>query len=373
MCLSPIYLRNPNWKYVRPSKGMPAIYPHSPLNDDGFMIPVPCGVCKQCIALKSLYMVQRLQVEALHNHLFFGTLTYNNDMLPRYSVNGYNIPYADITDFQLMCKRISADLKFGVPFRYFAVSERGSERGRPHMHCIILIPKLYAHQDWQIINLERRIKFELLKNWQRNLGSSRSPHMVDLCTYKERIMYGKLYRNYDLHYVEPKLSSNGCSDVAFYVLKYMLKSSNKEIRLQQALHLNLDPDDYEKSWSIVKSRFWHSFGFGLNSSMYGRKILYDPEAVAYVRKCVDFSDKRLGYPCFFNPDTGSSSPLSRYYRSIGSIYSADDALKFFEASGREDGFVESADQSTFVRQIDSFLKSKEVAELHHYDDIFTNF
>lgn len=362
MCLSPTLIPNPNYG----NKVLKMV------DTTSRFIPVPCGFCKQCIALKSLYMVQRIQVECLHNHLFYGTLTYNDEMLPRYSVNGYSIPYADIKDFQLMCKRLSNNLSFGVPFRYFAVSERGSKRGRPHMHCLILVPKFYAHQDYQIRNLEMRIKIELLKNWQRNLGSSRSPYMVDLCTYKERIIHNKLYRNYDLHYVEPKLSSNGCSDAAFYVLKYLLKLSDKESRLQQALHLNLDSYDYEKAWSVVKSRSWHSLGFGLNSSMFGRKILYDPEAAAYIRKCVDFSDKSLGYPCFFNPDTGVSSPLSRFYRSIGSLYSYVDALKFFESSGKVDGFVESQNSDLCIRKIDSFLKSKEVAELHHYDDIFTN-
>lgn len=363
MCFSPTYIPNPNYG----NKVLKMV------DTTSRYIPVPCGFCKQCIALKSIYMVQRIQVESLHNHLFYGTLTYNNEMLPRYDVNGYSIPYADIKDFQLMCKRLNDNLSFGVPFRYFAVSERGSEKGRPHMHCILIVPKFYARQDYQLRNLEWRIKCELLKNWQRNLGSSRSPYFVDLCTYKERVIHGRLFRNFDLHYIEPKLSANGCADAAFYILKYMLKLSDKESRLQQALHLNLDPDDYEKAWSILRSRSWHSLGFGLNSSMYGRKLLYDPEALSYVRKCVDMSDRSLGYPCFFNPDTGVSSPLARWYRSIGEIYSYDDALKFFDASGKVDGFVESQDSSLCIRQIDSFLKSKAVADLHSYDDIFTNF
>lgn len=362
MCLTPTYIPNPNYG----NKVLKMV------DTSSWYIPVPCGFCKQCIALKSIYMVQRIQVESLHNHLFYGTLTYNNDMLPRLDVNGYSIPYADIKDFQLMCKRLNDNLSFGVPFRYFAVSERGSEKGRPHMHCILIVPKFYAHQDWQLRNLEQRIQLELLKNWQRNVGSSRSPHFENLCTYKERVIRGRLYRNYDLHYIEPKLSAHGCADAAFYILKYMLKLSDKETRLQQALHMNLDPFEYDKVWPILRSRSWHSLGFGLNASMNGRKVVYDPEAVNYVRHCVDFSDKSLGYPCFFDPDTGVSSPLGRWYRSLSDVYTYSDALSFFEASGKVDGFVESADSNLSIRQIDSFLRSKAVAELHSYDDIITN-
>lgn len=363
MCLTPNSIPNPNYG----SKVAPPW-----IDTVSSRITIPCGYCKQCIALKSIYMVQRIQVESLFNHLFYGTLTYNEDMLPRLDVNGYSIPYADIHDFQVMCKRLSDRNSFGVPFRWFAVSERGSEKGRPHLHCFIIVPKFYASKDYQLINLERRIAFELLHNWQRNVGTRNKPYFVDLCTYKQRIIHNRLYRNFDLHYVAPQLSAHGCADAAFYVMKYMLKVSDKERRLQQALHLNLDPYEYERVWPILKSKSFHSLGLGLNSSMYGRKLLYDPEAVKVVKDCVSRSDKSLGYPCFFDPDTGFPSPLGRWYRSIGDIFSYSDAFEFFKASGRSDGFVETMDSNLAVRQIDSFLKSKAVADLHSYDDIITN-
>lgn len=96
-------------------------------------IYVPCGYCKECIAVKQMYYVQRVRMEALHSFLYFTTLTYDNQHLPRIRVSsGYDIPYASIHHLQLLMKRLRNNNSFGRPFRYFAVRERGSERGRPH-------------------------------------------------------------------------------------------------------------------------------------------------------------------------------------------------------------------------------------------------
>ena len=52
---------------------------------------------------------------------------------------------------------------------------------------------------------------------------------------------GIRYSNFDCHYVVPHATEAGASDVAFYVSKYVLKVSANEVRLQQALRLNLSP------------------------------------------------------------------------------------------------------------------------------------
>lgn len=96
-------------------------------------IEVPCGHCPQCIANRQMQFVQRVQMEELANHLFFCSLTYNNDSLPQVCTStGYTIRYADVTDVQNMFKRLRKRNAFGRPFRYFGVSELGSKRGRPH-------------------------------------------------------------------------------------------------------------------------------------------------------------------------------------------------------------------------------------------------
>lgn len=80
-----------------------------------------------------MQMIQRVQMEELENHLFYCTLTYNNDMIPSVACsNGRSIRYAAVSDVQNMMKRIRLSNAFGRSFRWLAVSELGSSKGRPH-------------------------------------------------------------------------------------------------------------------------------------------------------------------------------------------------------------------------------------------------
>lgn len=124
MCISSIRIRNPNFG----------------INNAGTkykdtvsaFINVPCGHCSECVSVRQMGYVQRLQLESVKNHMFFCTLTYNNESMPYLSVNGRNIRYADVSDVQKMIKRLRKSNVFGRPFRYFGVSELGSLKGRPH-------------------------------------------------------------------------------------------------------------------------------------------------------------------------------------------------------------------------------------------------
>lgn len=126
MCLNPQTIPNPNFGCS--NKGF------------GFMkdcvskyIVVPCGHCKECISVKQMYLIQRIQMEELENHLFYCTLTYNNESMPILTTStGYDIKYADVSDVQKMLKRLRFNNAFGRPFRYLGVSELGTKRGRPH-------------------------------------------------------------------------------------------------------------------------------------------------------------------------------------------------------------------------------------------------
>ena len=125
MCLSPVRIKNPNLGLVGPNARFKDTTSH--------MINVPCGVCADCLRAKQMQYVQRLQCEELVNHLFFCTLTYNNDMIPQIVTStGYSIRFADVRDLQNMFKRLRKRNAFGRPFRYFACSELGEGRGRPH-------------------------------------------------------------------------------------------------------------------------------------------------------------------------------------------------------------------------------------------------
>ena len=112
MCVSPIIIDNPNYHNE-----------HARIfgkDVDNTKLAIPCGVCCDCVAVRQMYMVQRVQMEAQKNRLFFGTLTYSNDMLPKVVTStGFEIAYADIRDFQLMIKRLRNDNAFGFPFRFY--------------------------------------------------------------------------------------------------------------------------------------------------------------------------------------------------------------------------------------------------------------
>lgn len=317
MCVSPVKIRNPNYHV-----STPLIV--ATTDTQSQFINVPCGVCEECIAKKQSDLVQRCRVLSLDHYIFFYTLTYNNESLPRITCsNGVSIPYADHADITNMFKRIRKYNKFGYPFIYLSVSERGKTKGRPHFHGLIFVKKSYSNGDPLFTaRLEKRIRSTLFSEWKRNYGSTRAPVWRPLFTYRSRIVGGVRYSNFDCHYVVPHSTEQGESDVAFYVTKYILKPNGSEKRLQQALRLNLtildengeiiDDSEYQTVWSIVRSKCTKSLDFGSAT-----KLEFD-----FVRSQIIRSrSSKTGFQ-FYNPD-GSVAPLARYYRKF---VTAEDAV-----------------------------------------------
>lgn len=257
---------------------------------------------------------------SLDHYIFFCTLTYNTESLPSVTCsNGFSISYADIGDLQKMFKRIRQGNLFGSEFKYFFVTERGSAKGRPHVHGLIFIPKKNDDDDLVPSILESKIRDVLFHEWKRNYGSDKFPIWKPLFTYRTKYVAGKRISNFDCHYVVPYSTEKGEDDVAFYVTKYVLKPSDKEKRLQQALSLNLDEHEYNDVWNIVRSRFLCSKGFGASTDLQKQ----------YVRDCIrrsNTNDKGFQY---YSRD-GSVSPLSRYYRKF---VSASDAISSVASRG----------------------------------------
>lgn len=352
MCLSPISIPNLN-------RGCHLKDPRlsSVIDVESAYISVPCHHCSECIHNDQLALVQRLQMESLCNYLFFATLTYNNEMIPQLvTSSGFNIKYADWRDLQLVFKRINNKQLFTRPFRYLAVSERGKKKGRPHFHVIFLIPRYENDDEYTPINLEKHMYKVLLEQWKRKVGgSSRKPIYKPLCTFQKKFYRGKLYYNYDLHYVVPSLDDS-CADVAFYVTKYLLKRSDKDTKLQQALRLNLPPDEYESTWKLCKSRIDSSLFLGLSPLPSG---LVDPRIQEYISKCVARSD---GFPQFFDYH-GNSFPLAHYYKSIPYLFSLQDAIRLNQPPQDDKSF-------DFIRlSIRKYEKQiKEVSDRGDFED-----
>lgn len=326
MCVSPITRPNP-W-YKSTSK---FAYLHDTTSQT---IGVPCGHCSACIARAQLSIVQRSIMESVYNHIFYCTLTYNNTWIPYLTASsGYRFRYAEFDDVQNLFNRLRNDNVFERGFRYLCVSERGAERGRPHFHIMFFVPKSDSDTFGDCRNMESKYFVQVLERWYKNLGSSRSPQRFPLLTYKEMFIRGKLFRNYDLHYVNPNYSTAGISPVAFYCTKYLLKKSDYEERLQIALKLNLPEAEYRSIWSQIRSGFHSSRFFGLNAQRIGQNDwTYDDRIVSYLRWCVQKSKGRFDYPCFINPINGLWFPLSQFYKGIAEIYNEEDAKCFKNSS-----------------------------------------
>lgn len=359
MCISPVRIRNPNYH----SKNPFALKYH---DTSSLMINVPCGHCPDCVSLKQMSFTQRVQMESLDNHIFFCTLTYNNDAMPYVETSqGVRLRYAAVDDVQRMIKRLRKQDYFGRPFRYAAVSERGSRSSRPHFHILFFVKRLPDDSFGDILNLEHCMFDAVKLEWRRNLGSTRNPIWQPLFTYVRKMVRGRLNMNFDLHYVNPRTSPNGELDVAFYVSKYMVKESQHDKKLQSALKLNLPLDEYHKIWNLVRSRTFTSVGFGFNDSDTIR---------SYLRNCIEDSKKVSDFPSFFNKDSGQSFPLSRYYKTKGDIFSVDDFDFFWKKRHEVDNVViDDSHISEKLRKIVKFDNRLRIIEANDNSSFLNSF
>lgn len=346
MCVSPIPILNPNY-------GNTSELALKTVDTVSKYISVPCNHCCECLAARQAQLVQRLRLESITSHFFFATLTYRNEMLPYVDTStGYRIAYADIADVVNMIKRLRKSNAFGRPFRYFAVSERGSERGRPHFHVLFLVEKRKGDTFHICNSLALEYKRIVLKEWRRNIGTSLRPVWSPLCKYAEKFRNGTLFRNYDLHFVDPATTQDGCSNVSFYVSKYLLKPSDKERRLHSALRLNLPPEEYDAVWNLVKSRSFKSLNFGVPTK----------KQVAIVRDAIEKTQHDPDGFKLTNPINGHPEPISRYFRKF---VHADNAINSVAARGGPLAHHD-VDTQKQIRNIQHFKKIQTDVERHDF-------
>lgn len=342
MCVSPVVIKNPN--YGLKDNGLRNVWDQ--------MMSVPCGHCHECIAVRQSDFSQRILMESIKNEFFFCTLTYSNEMLPVFGTSlGYDVRFADVRDVTNMMKRLRKDNAFGVPFRYLAVSERGSFKGRPHFHILFIVDKQYVPDFNSCLHLETIMHPTVLQYWSRNYGTRKNPIYKPCCEYKSKFRGGKQFSNYDLHYVIPSLTLDGVSNVCYYVLKYMFKPSQFEQKLQQALAMNYSEEEFITIWSQVRSRVFHSIHLGLDN---------DPKVQEYIRNCIETTDHESPTPQFYSPVDGKPMPLSRQYRHNADIYTEDSAKLFIE---RSRAYFRDVNVHMQAKGIDDFQRKAFLAEL----------
>ena len=90
------------------------------------LISIPCGKCLSCRLNRARDWANRCVLEASNfKENSFVTLTYEDAYVPKKLCK---------SAVQLFIKKLRND---GFKIRYFAVGERGDEKGRPHYHIIV--------------------------------------------------------------------------------------------------------------------------------------------------------------------------------------------------------------------------------------------
>lgn len=352
MCIYPHLIKNPNRGRTDSASDM--------VDTKSQYIPVPCGHCVECIRLRSSGVLQRAQLEEQFGYPFMISLSYNPESLAYYECsNGYKIPYAPVSDVQNMLKRIRKSGALTRPFRYFAVTELGSKKGRPHAHLLCFLQRQEGDSVYTPFNLEKTVWSVFLSEWRRNYGSTRNPVYKPLCTYVSKWIFGKLYSTYDCHYVTPSVKDGTTQDVSFYVTKYLCKDSKYRDKIKRNLFGHLSHEEAQEVWNRIKPRSFSSlnFGFGYYGDLNPRKtskvdrlkIITSLPSAKYVRDGVLRSAVSEKTGKFYDIQTGKSMPLARYWYKFGDIYDVESHRKFLSRQDRIDGV--SIDERSFTSKL----------------------
>lgn len=360
MCLSPRVLPNPNRNILSRSTDFAPFY-----DTESEHLLIPCGRCSVCLQLKQQYLVQRVQMESLDNIILYGMLSYNPETLPVMDVNGFKIKYADIRHFQDMIRLIRKNDNL-PDFRYFACTERGGKRHRPHFHFMVFYPKSAVSDDygrinsWHLQHLQAVFHPFFLERWRHNIGSRKFPIWKPNCTYIQR----GFKRNYDLQVIDT--ISSDCADSAFYITKYSTKFDDYEDRLKSAIRLNTPEAEFKEIWQKIRSKYLMSKGFGNWRS---------PLVKEHIRKGIDYSlnNKDCFYPVFFSPYSGAQFPLCKYYRQ--KFITADEDLVFRQRllAASPTGIISDAQiaeplaPDVIERKMDAFARVQEQIRVRDVD------
>lgn len=355
MCLNPISILNPNFGQGK----LGLNYLHNTIDK---YIQVPCGHCRQCVATRQSYFLQRYDLESMVSEFFFFTLTYSPESLPfgtfEFEDGQKTIPCFKISDLQNMFKRIRKYCPF--PFSYVYVSEYGSKRHRPHYHGVIAVKKSICSDMFKIRQIEDYLFRTLLKEWRRNIGSTRVPRYVPLCRYVRcRAGY-----NYDLHYIRPVVS--GDSSVPYYVSKYLFKYDRYANHLLNTLSKSYDEVVELKREVVnqIKPRLFMSKSFGR------------PDSDEQQKHIIDCIDRSFAVNPYKNPQyryhlDQKSFVLSPTYRK--KFLSLEQRLRIYDSTVHEKDSASVLNPLTYSEQENSYragLSSK--AEMQKTKDFLNN-
>ena len=370
MCLNPTLIPNP-WANIPNGEWL--------LKDTkSKYVAVPCGHCSECVATRALAIRQRCELEEMQGHPFMLFLSYSNKMIPKYTCsNGFEVRYAYFKDVTDMFKRLRKSNALTRPFRYLVISERGGQKGRIHFHGVIYLQKYEGDTVYTILNLEQILHDEILKEWRRNYGSNRNPIWEPLCTPMEYVVCGKRVGTYGLHFIQ-SFNDGTTLGATQYVSKYFLKRDAFTIKLQQYLHLNLEPDEYKKVWKFAKTRYISSlnFGFGLYGDYNAKtvskqdrlELLSSLPTFQHVKDSLDRSLITQDKPRYFELESGKPIPLARYFYRFGNLYDYHVYSHFKDLNNEFGDYAvfDSRDETQLL--YDKSIKDKQIDSTRHFTD-----
>lgn len=135
-----VYYRIYNYSYDELDK---AVFIDPKTGDTVPMLQIcPCGHCELCDWSKKCHWSIRnmLEAETSSSNPYFVTLTYNESSYKKVLEQDYRNTKFHTREIQGFFKRFREALRnagYKTDFRYFAVSEYGSERGRLHYHFLL--------------------------------------------------------------------------------------------------------------------------------------------------------------------------------------------------------------------------------------------
>lgn len=266
-------------------------------NTTSTYIQVPCGHCQQCASMRQSFYMQRIQMESLRSHLYYFTLTYNDESLVYTDAGEYQVAYPYIQDIQNMIKRLRAA---GHRFRITYCTEYGSTRHRPHFHGILALDKSFG--DYRL--LESQYKKLFWKEWRRNYNDPNKPRSPIY-----RPLFTPIYdhtgkcKTFDFHYIEPIMDHE--NDVSYYVSKYITKFDKWITKLMQKINLDMSLTDEECTYLLDRLRPRCN-----TSKDFGDKNY--PPISKYIRQCAS-RESDYKYPQYFDLITKKQMPMSPYY------------------------------------------------------------
>lgn len=279
----------------------------------------------------------------------------------------------------------------GRKMKYLGVSELGGQKGRPHFHLLLFIEKLPSDLVVSSSSLRysgsRNFRPSVITgmtdclynwfrdNWAVNVGTKKFPKYEPLYTYIRKPDPSSPTGwkcTFDCHYVSPEATEAGTDDVAFYVSKYIMKASDREVKRKVFLQAALDETTFAKFWRIVRSRMLISKGFGTHSETVvnsdGRhEILPDADVLREINSNCRLDAGKSPGPVFVT-DMGKHRPLSRYYfnKHSGDVYAwtVDDLRYIFDSFDRSN-YSPAYDDPELVKRKDAEFEVRKNLMLSH--------